>query len=81
MRPNEVLSFNIEMTVRPAVDWTTKVAQVTKCKMAAKKASKKKEDLDALLQEATSLLVEKEVSRKRKEGLSVWNFIGTSLLF
>ena len=49
--------------------------------MAAKKASKKKEDLDALLQEATSLLGEKEVSRKRKKGLSVWNFIGTSLLF
>ena len=38
--------------------------------MAAKKASKKKEDLEVLLQEATSLLEEKEKSRKRKKGES-----------
>lgn len=42
--------------------------------MAAKKASKKKEDLDALLQEATSLLGEKEISRKRKKGRSDLEF-------
>ena len=36
--------------------------------MAAKKASKKKEDLEVLLQEATSLLEEKEKSRYRKKG-------------
>lgn len=38
--------------------------------MAAKKASKKKEDLEVLLQEATSLLEEKEKSRKKKKGES-----------
>ena len=41
--------------------------------MAAKKASKEK-DLDALLQEATSLLGEKEISRKRKKDLSDLEF-------
>ena len=38
--------------------------------MAAKKVSKKKQDLEVLLQEATSLLKEKEKSRKRKKGES-----------
>ena len=41
--------------------------------MAAKKASKEK-DLDALLQEATSLLGEKEISRKRKKDLNDLEF-------
>lgn len=44
--------------------------------MAAKKASesKNKDDLDALLQEAASLLGEKEISRKRKKGRSDLQF-------
>ena len=42
--------------------------------MAAKRALKKKEDLDALLQEATILLGEKEILRKRKKGRSDLEF-------
>lgn len=42
--------------------------------MAAKKAFKSKDDLDALLQEATSLLGEKEISRKRRKGRSDLEF-------
>ena len=46
----------------------------------AKKVQRIKEVLDAMLQEATSLLGEKEISQNRKKAEVIWNFIGTPLL-